>query len=447
MRIILIIFSALLAIGCKTTSKTTRSGTSMAKPKTKRTSTTRKGTGKVDTIQWTEIDKSKDYYDAIEDLDLEKRSSYDVSLFLPLSLEKEDMGTATSPNSKVGIMTQYYAGVKMALDVLEEEGIDLNVSVFDAESGSFQSKLQKCKSSDVIIGPQDMDQLAVAANFGKNNEIPVISPWKSSSKIAKDNPYYVQLIPGQITHYDKIVEDALTQYKPDQIYLLGRDKSSGQNSLDKKYMNYMQKVGAAIAGTGNKKPFKEYFLNEDSLRVGETAFDSIFYDQELSVFILPHWSFERDNEFVYNTVRKMSAERGFEKVVLYGMPILMDSERIGFEYYRNLNMQICKASFVDKKSVEVQNFRKNYYNKYKDLPSDNAFEGFDMMMLVGRHLFNYGKKFQYYMEDYGANLLETQFDIQKVFEKGGDDQFKNIQYFQNKHLYILSFENNHFVAR
>ena len=442
MRLILFIFSALLVFGCKSTKKPSRTSTTMVKPKKKRTSTTRKGTGKVDTIQWTEIDKSKDYYDAIENLDLEKRSSYDVSLFLPLGLAKEDMGSSSSPDSKVGIMTQYYAGVLMAMDVLSDEGIALNLSVFDAESGSFENKLQKCKSSDVIIGPQNIDQLAVAANFGKNNEIPVISPWKSSTKIAKENPYYVQLIPGQTAHYDKIVEDALSNYKRENIYLLGRNQS-----LDKKYMNYMQRVGAGIAKTGNKKPFKEFIINEDSLRIGETAFDSIFYDQELSVFILPHWSFERDNEFVYNTVRKMSGERGFEKVVFYGMPILMDSERIGFEYYRNLNMRICKASYVDKKSPDALNFRKKYYNLYNDLPSGKAYEGFDMMMLVGRHIYNYGKKFQYYMEDYSQNLIQTQFDIQKVFGKNGDDQFKDIQYFQNKHLYILSFENNHFVAR
>jgi len=442
MRIIILVLSVLITVGCGGTKKTTRSGQTMTKPKTRKSTTTRKGKGKVDTIYWTEIDKSKDYYDAIEKLDLEKRSSYNVSLFLPLSLDTEDTGSSTIPKSKVGIMTQYYAGVLMAAEVLGDEGIAINMNVFDGESGSFQNKLQKCKDSDVIIGPEDKDQLSVAANFGKNNEIPIISPWRSSTKIANDNPYYIQLVPGQVAHYDKIVTDALSNYKSDQICLLGR-----KESLDMRYMDYMQKVGAAINNDGNKKPFKEFYINEDSLSVGETAFDSIFYDQKTTVFILPNWSFERDNEFVYNTVRKMSAERGFEDVVLYGMPILMDSERIGFEYYRNLNMRVCKSSYVDRRSPEVQNFRKQYYEKYKDLPSENAYEGFDMMMLVGRHLFNYGKKFQYYMEDYDANLLQTRFDIQKVFDKKNDEQFSNIKYFQNKHLYIMTFENNHFVAK
>ncbi len=442
MRIIILILSVLMLIGCGGTKKTTRSKSTTAKPTTKKPRTTRKGTGKVDTVHWTEVDKSKDYYDAIEDLDLEKRSSYDISLFLPLSLGTENSGSSTLPKSKVGMMTQYYAGVMMAANILGEEGIALNMNVFDAESGSFENKLQKCRQSDVIIGPQDKGQLAVAANFGKNNEIPVISPWVTSSKIGKQNPYYIQLLPGQITHYDKIVTDALTNYKADQIYLLGR-----KQSLDIKYMRYMQKVGAAINNDGNKKPFKEYYIDEDSLRIGETAFDSIFYEQKTTVFILPHFSFEKDNEFVYNTVRKLSAEKGFENVILYGMPILMDSERIGFEYYRNLNMRICKSSYVDRRSPEVQYFRKQYFEKYKDLPSENAYEGFDMMMLVGRHLYNYGKKFQYYMEDYDVNLLQTRYDIQKVFDKKDGDQFSNIQYFQNKHLYILTFEDDHFIAR
>ncbi len=431
----------MLFIGCNTTKKTTRSTTTVTKPNTTRKTSIARGTGKVDTIHWSEIDKSKDYYDAIENLELERKSRYNISLFLPLSLDNEDMGSSTQADSKVGMKTQYYAGVKMALDFLEQEGIDLTVNVFDAEDGAFESKLQKCRDSDVIIGPEDLGQLAVAANFGKNNAIPVISPWKSSSKIAKDNPYYVQLVPGQKTHYDKIVEHAMSNYKSDQIYLLGR-----KERLDMQYMNYMQRVGAAI-NNDRKKPFKEFYIDEDSLRLGDTAFDSIFYEQPNTVFILPNWNPQTDEEFVYNVVRKMSAEKGFENVVLYGMPIMFDSEKIVFEHYRNLNMRICRSAYVDRGSPEVKQFRKMYYKKYNALPDEEAYEGYDMMILIGRHLYNYGRKFQYFMEDYSSNLLETRYDIQKVFDGKSGDDLSNVQYFQNQHLYILSFENDHFVTK
>lgn len=417
----------------------------MAKPKKSTTTDRSKAQNAkdaMDTISWTEIDKSKDYYETIQDLDLEKRSTYQVKVFFPFSLESTDSGESTDPESSVGRMTQFYAGMMMAMQQLEEEGISLNVEVMDAESGNFDSKLQSCRDADVIIGPMDFDQLAVTANFGKNNEIPVISPWRTHSKLSKDNPFLIQLIPGQVDHYDKIITEVKSKYKDEDIYLLGRNKS-----LDKKYFAYMQRVASAINNDNNPRPLNQFIVDEDSLLIGETAFDSIFVDHETFVGILPHWSFENDSEFVYNAVRKLSAERGFNKVVLYGMPILLDSERITFEHYLNLNMRICRSAYVDKTLPAVQSFRKNYYNRFKDLPSNEAYEGHDVMMLVGRHLFNYGKKFQYFMEDYDANLLQTSYNIQKVFKKKDDDQFKDIQYFQNKHLYILTFENNHFVAK
>jgi len=443
MRIILYILAISLLASCSGTKKTSRSKT-MAKPKKKKTSsrTAQKARGAMDTISWTEIDKSKDYYETIQDLDLEKRSSYKIKVFFPFSLKDTDLGQSTDNDTNLGRMTQFYSGMLMAIEQLESEGMSLNIQVMDAESGNFDSKLQSCRDADVIIGPMDFDQLAVTANFGKNNDIPVISPWRTHSKLSKDNPYLVQLIPGQVDHYDKIITEVKSKFQDKEICLLGRNKS-----LDKKYFAYMQRVAASINNDNNKRPLNEFVIDEDSLLTGETAFDSIFVENETFVGILPHWSFENDSEFVYNAVRKLSAERGFNKVILYGMPILLDSDRITFEHYFNLNMRICRSAYVDKTLPAVQEFRKKYYNNYKNLPTDSAYEGHDVMMLVGRHLFNYGKKFQFFMEDYDANLLQTRYDIQKVFKKNDDDQFKDIQYFQNKHLYILTFENNQFVAK
>ncbi len=396
---------------------------------------------KVDTVYWTEIDRTKEYEDKIENLDLDKRSSYNVSLLLPMGIDNNDIKDAMNPKTKLGMMTQYYAGVKMALNLLNEEDIALNVTVLDAESDNFDVKLQQTRDADVIIGPKERGQLSTAAQYGKNNEIPVVSPWLSSTKVTKNNPYYIQLKPSLKKHMDRIVKHVKENFSDEQVFLLGR-----KNRKDLSMMRYIQNVADALTRGSEEKPFQEYFIEEDSLIIGETAFDSIFYEDKTSVFILPNWSFVDDEQFVYNTVRKMSGEKGLNNVVLYGMPILLESDRVKFEHYTNLNMRIVRTSYLDREAEEVKEFRKSYFDEYSGFPSEEVFKGFDMMMFVGRSLKNYGKKFQYFLDTYESSLYQTEFEVLKVFDKAKGDSFEDIQYFQNDHLYILEFKDNHFIT-
>ena len=391
----------------------------------------------VDTIYWSEIDRLREYEEKIEDLELDKRSSYKVSLLFPFGIDNNKVSDANDPNTKLGRMTNFYAGTMMALETLEEEDISLQVTTMDAESGTFDTKLRQCRDADVIIGPKDRGQLSTTAQYGKNNEIPVISPWLSSTKVTKDNPYYIQLKPSLKNHMNRIVEDVKENFDDSQVFLLGR-----KTKKDMGMMRYIQQVAASHDKSPNK--FEELFLEEDSLLVGTYAYQEKFFEDKTTVFILPNWSFVEDDQFVYNAVRKLSGEKGLNKVVLYGMPILLESDKIKFEHYSGLNMRICRTSYLGRGSEEVNEFRQAYFDKYQGFPSEEVFEGYDMMMFIGRSLKNYGKKFQYFLDTYESSLYQTEFEVLKVFTPNSGDRFDDIQYFQNNHLYILEFKDNHF---
>ncbi len=425
---------------CSGTRKITSKDTKILNPTTKSSDPiVKKGQGEVDTIYWSEIDKTKDYNQKIEDIDLDKRSVYNVSLLIPFEVAKSAEAHYNDPDSKLGRMIQYYAGVKLGLKQLESEGIRLDVKVFDPESDNFDRKLQQSRDADVIIGPRNRNQLATTANYGRANEIPVISPWLSSSSLVKDNPYYIQLIPSVRDHYGKIVEHIHSHYSPEQVFLLGRKKNK-----DLAGMRYIQKLASARYDSNEDYPFNEFYVEEDSLRIGEEAFDNIFFEDKETVFILPNYSFSEDEDFVYNCVRKLSGEKGLKNVVLYGMPILLESDKVRFEHYSNLNMRICRSSYVDRLDPVIKQFKNLYFEAYTDFPTEEAYKGFDMMVFIGRNMFNYGKRFQYFLDLYEASLMQTSFDVQKVYDSADGDEFGDIQYLQNKHLYILSFEENRF---
>lgn len=423
---------------CKTSKRTTQGPTIITNTKTDKNERDRTLDQEMDTIYWTEIDRINDYNRRIEDIDLEKKDRYNVSLLIPFDIERNKASDVDQEETKLGRMMQYYAGVKLALAQLEQEGISLDVDVYDAESGNFDRKLRASRDADLIIGPRQRDQLEIVANFGKANAIPIVSPWLSSRSIAEENPLYIQLIPSVRDHYGKIVDHVKSRYDNDQVFLIGRN-----NSRDKAVINYIQTV-AEHTGSSNQGKFQEFYVNIDSLREGEEAFDKIFFEDKSTVFIIPHYSFSEDENFVYNCVRKLSGEKGLMDVVVYGMPLMMESDKIKFELYNNLNMRICRSNYVDREDPAVKAFRQLYFEAYNDFPSEEAFKGFDMMLFFGRNMYDYGKKFHFFLDRYEAEMLQTRFDIQRVMTDDDTDNFEKINYLQNKHLYILAFDNYRF---
>ena len=438
MRITLFIATVIIFFSCGGTKKVYENQSTQRGKKEQ--TRTKRGMGKVDTVSWTEIDRTKEYNQELEDLELDKRSSYKVALLFPFSMEDSDVLDVNSSNSKLGRIARFYAGVKLGLAQLQEEGVTLEVHAFDSESGNFDNKLRECIDADIIIGPRERGQLATTVQFGKSNGIPVISPWFSSTKLAKDNPNYIQLKPSLKRHMAEIVNHVKQNYEDDQVFVLGR-----KTKKDIPMVRYIQEMARVNRSGLSSRPFKEFMIEEDSLASGGITYDSIFYKDKTTVFILPHWSFSDDERFIYNAVRKLSGEKGLNDVVLYGMPILLESDLIQFEHYANLNMRICRNSYLDREDPAVKDFRTTYYESYKDFPSEEVYKGFDMMMFLGRSIYNYGKKFQYFLDTYESSLFQTEFDVLKVFNTQNDDRFQNIQYFQNEHLYILEFKDNQFI--
>ena len=106
----LVLFFAVLFLvlqSCSTTKRTTRPDSTILTPSTKSDPAVNKGTGKVDTIRWTEVDRTKDYERTIEDLDLEKQERYKVGLLLPMESNKTTEAHYKDPVSKIGRMIHY----------------------------------------------------------------------------------------------------------------------------------------------------------------------------------------------------------------------------------------------------------------------------------------------------------------------------------------------------
>lgn len=420
----------------KIPTRTKSSTTNTRKPKTKRSKTR----VKKDTVQWKEVNTSikkgktstKTKYGTND-----KKSHYDVAMLIPLEANR------SGGNKR---MVNYYAGVKMALDKLDEEGASLTLHTTDVSStGSITSRLRDINRNgvDVIIGPYAKADLKAAAEFARKEEITLVSPWIAlSSKTIKGNPQYIQMKPSQLDHYEKMIEHVSENYKSSQVVLLGQEG----NTTDQKRSRYLQKLGRTYYKSSQKNPFQEFYISKDSLMESRMLYIDYLQPGQTTVFVIPQTN-SRDEDFVYGAMRRLTAEKGESNVVVYGMPIVKNSDRITFDNYHGTNAHVVTSSFVDAENPEIKDFKSQYFRRYGAIPDEAAYEGYDMMLYVGRALMKHGSSFQYKMDQDYDKLLQTRISLSPKYAKGNENlsSAKGINYFVNKHIDVIKFKDSRFV--
>jgi hypothetical protein len=403
---------------------------------------------KIDTISWKRIPgEEKPPIVSEEDENNDEgvvsvlKEHYNISVFLPLKADKYNLN-ATFPeqNKDHERFIQFYCGLNLAVQDLNKFQNKLSINCQDTEgSTSVMSSLLREKENreaDLFIGPYDRDCLSIAAKHSKSREIPLVSPWQASSKITDDNPFYIQIRPDLSDHYDRIIEHSLEHFPVERLVILGTEKPSDQNRVE-----YIQKTARVLMGS-ETDVLQVFNVDLDSLEMGETAFDSLFIKYPDPVVILPNWSFS-DQDFIYSTLRRLNIEKGLQTVHVYGMPILMESEKIDFDFYRQLNMRICRSKFVDNTHPDISNFRIRFYNAFGSIPSDDAYEGYDLMHYIGAMLLEKGTRFQYFLDEDSKPYMQSSYRIEKDHPEG-DDRFQIINYFKNKHLDLIQYDGVNF---
>lgn len=442
-KIIAFLFFAFLLSSCGGTDKAVRRSTKRSTKSTNKEVTNVKKRKKVKEVDWTEAeDKEKPPIKnpksaSMSRPEIIKENVYDITYFIPF-----DAGNYMNSATQSDRFIQYYSGMLVATKILEKEGVRLNINIVDEKKRKFENIIKEEVNSqtDVIVGPYSRNALKVAADFSKSKEIPLVSPWQASSKITEDNPFYIQLRPNLDEHYYSIFEDVKSKFEEEKVYIVGREV----NDNDVKRISKLQRMAKEVWGDTEEDILIEALLNQDSIDVGETAFEPIFDEDKPIIVIVPNWSFE-DETFIYGALRRLSVEKGLAKVIVYGMPIMLESEKINFDYYSSLNMRVARSKFVDERDYDVARFKKDFVDTYGALPSDDAYEGYDNLMFIGRNLNSYGKNFQYYLNEDKGYYLQAKYDVEPTRMNSVEDRPKEIDYFENKNVDIIEFKENRFV--
>ncbi len=398
----------------------------------------------VDTVQWTIISEevfppiTSEMEEEVLPFEMERQDYYDIALLLPFRISSLEFAPLDANNEK---FAQFYAGFKMAIEKIDNQDVSIRIRTY--QTNRDVNHLNRVVSSldgdkpDVIIGPFERKNLAIMAEYARDNRIPVISPWTQSSSVTTDNLFYLQLRPNISAYYSAILKHMTFHFDRNNIRVI-----SNADGKDKSMISFIQNLNLEKSELPLVQPLEEYSISEDSLLYGDSLVFETAFEEGANVFFIPHYNTARHQDFVYQCLRKINAEKAGREIYVYAMPIALNSDRVDLNILKNINLRVCDYRFLDPRSPFITNFKKVYVKQFGWMPSEDAFYGYDVAKFIDYGLKEYGKYFHYYMKEHKFVLNQMSINIIPYYDK--DENFK---YLMNDHLEIIQFEDDYFVDK
>ncbi|HAD11671.1 MAG TPA: hypothetical protein DCF33_04445 [Saprospirales bacterium] len=355
--------------------------------------------------------------------------TYHVSFLLPF-LSNQVSGEGIPEKSRLAL--QFYAGAKIALEQLSAEtSLQLMVNVWDtqANDSDFEKLMRnsRLEKSSVFIGPVRASHVSMFADWTKQRKKILISPESPTADLTQGNPGFIQINPSLRSHCETIVRYVRKRHKADAVTLICKKKEADR-------LVYFQNANAAVGGNTR---FNEILIPDESKDFSSVDLKKYLRAGRTSIFILPSWA---SQDFIMAFMRRLKEVKGSNQVEVYGMPQWRNFDAIEPEYLSQLNVHITAASWLDYGASEIKEFQQKFYDATGSLPDEDAFNGYDVTMFVGRMLAMHGLSFPEQLSSEKANTLRGRFVFSKIFASGGLDQGTNQpDYWENTFVHLLRF--------
>ena len=321
---------------------------------------------------------------------------------------------------------KFYEGMLVALDSLTNKGISVKLKVFDTASDP--DKVKKILSDhylqnlDLIIGPVFQDCFSVMANFAKENQVHIISPFSRKNDILADNPYVIQIYPSEDAQLQQFTS-YIADFNDNNMILV----HSGDSLYYPRVNAFKNRLFSRMARD----------TTFGDVRFKEVAFrDSIFYleqamnKNEENVVIVP----SDDEAFVTDVVTNLNtlAKQGYDLRV-FGYSNWQDFVNIELEYFYNINLTLFTSFHINYQAKHIQSVIKDYRTMFSSEPGPYAFHGFDISYYFLNAIYRFGRDFQRCIPYYDIPLCHSNYTFSRPYKGSG---------LENISLSILRYRND-----
>ena len=360
----------------------------------------------------------------------ESYKTYNVGIFAPLYLDSvftDGQYNYGKNFPKFAVQAlDFVQGAEIALDSMPLYNGNINAIIYDTKS--FTQPVSSLISSknldslDLIIGNIKDEDYQHLAGFAQQKNIPFISATFPNDGGVNANPFLVIVNSTLKAHCEAIYSYLLQSHGTDKIYLVRK-----AGSQEDKVANYFRSINA---------PDGRPLLNIETINIaGDFALLKNKLDSNRQSIIIGG---SLNEDFAGNLTSNCYALNKKYHITLIGMP-----NWDGFSFMNRKNsfkdypVYYTSPYYNYKNDNQSKMIQALYKKKYKGVPSDMTYKGFETVFIFCRLLAKYPQDFMSHLNEYSYKVF-SEYNFKPVFLS---KKSSAPDYFENKHLYFIRAMN------
>lgn len=321
---------------------------------------------------------------------------------------------------------EFYEGVQLALDSLNQEGVELEVFVYDTRSSkeNLQQQLARPELAEasLIIAHCTNNEVRTLSDFALKKKIPVINTTVPNDAGTTANPYFVLLNPTLKTQCEGIYR-FIQKYYALEPAVVFRRKNAADNSIKKLFDDYSKATMSV--------PLKlKYVELPDNFTAGHLK---AHLDSTRTTLCIAG---SLDMNFGKNLALQLASIQKTYPQVIMGMPTWDGIRDFSNPEFKGPEI-IYSTPFYNSRTDKVSQSISNYFSTTMYArPSDMVFRGYEVTWKFARLLLKFGDDLSSNISNKQENVF-TEYDIQPVINRNTT----TLDYFENKKLYFLKWKD------
>lgn len=357
-------------------------------------------------------------------------SSKKIAVLIPFDLDSAftgysyNLGTLNIPHYFMPGL-DFYNGVKLALDSLQRDNINLDVWVYDTKSktkpvSEIIKEMNRINPNIIIAFLSNTAEQKSFADFALRKNIPLVSVTYPNDAYLHSNPFFIMENSTLQTHVDSLYSYVSRTYQNSKIIYLTR-KGYIEEKIKKQFtvLNKTDKGVKFSITELNTNP-----ATSDLIPLMDSTKENIFICGVL------------DEAYGLNLVKSLSAATGYSTVAI-GMPTWDGIRALTYNNCNNVRIIYTSPFHYTAGMPAVDGLKKMYKQQYYSNPGDMVFKGYESTLYFGKLLSQYNGDVINHLND-PAFHVATVFNFQPV-TLDADSQVPD--YFENKKIYFINMLN------
>lgn len=362
---------------------------------------------------------------------------FKVALLTPLYIDQVTGDTAFSVTSPTPLPAaslaglEFYEGALLAQDSLRQDGITLQLHVYDTKSATRPLTQLigsgKLDSADLLLGAVSGNELTQLGQFARQHQIHFVSATYPNDAGVRRNPYLTILNSTLQVHCRAIQQFVQQKFTNKNVVVIYQD-----NAQEKQNLAYLQESYRETT-SARKSPLRPLVWSK------ETTTNQL----------LPLLDKDKNNVIIITALYPEVAESIIGQLVpliktytlnLVGMPTLDGDANLRKSVYKGLSIYYSTPYpyAYAANNAAINQMMWDFFHKYRSRPSDMALKGFESLYYFGKLLPGGEKHFNTSLTREEGSLL-TRFQIKPVYQSDSHD--RQPDYFENMHLYFMQIRD------